>query len=610
MANVGFKLGLQKALDDLLAAGKNAGAAEGSFYLTSDTHRLYIGNADGSLSPVNEGVTTVATLAQLPVVKEENVAAYVGRFYYVTNPNILCVFNGKGWAQINTDTYVYQTEFALTQNTTDREVTISQTIDNTTDGVKTTSSVDNSWSVKGGHGIHVSTATDGRGKPQLVIEGDKYTVSTETSGEGVKLKLDSEKENSDSSFNFLPSTFTGETDKNVSITRDANGNIILAAKDTSNSEVQLTAESEGFKITIIDSHNGDVTDTINPLIKYGKNGTDEVKFVDGVATLSVYSKADINETMRVLNAMTYRGTIGNKGTVATKITMNDEDDANAGCVVYKGTTAVKVSIGDMFLCCGNKEVSYNGNPLSTNTLLIARSTDGTEDAQGYIENSKLIFDVVASTVDIDTTYRFESETIGTDNSGAKITLIDERTNDDAGSLTIKTTRSSGSETGLKITRTSTEGGDNGDHDTWLIEHDTTAKTVDSNNKYSYANGAAAVNGLQNRQFTANVVTGIETNASGHVTGVTMHEMNIIDSSSQIESIVNSASAYNANNKYFGFHKATTTENLITNDIKTTEDEFAFVSETLRIQTSGQVAVAQGSTKTTAGLQIDLIWGTF
>lgn len=609
MANVGFKLGLQTALDTLLAAGKNAGATEGSFYLTSDTHRLYIGNSDGSLSPVNEGVTTVASISNLPKVTTENAAAYVGRFYYVTGSNILCVFNGKGWAQINTDTTVHTITHTLEQTAEDREVTLTHTVESW-DGTNTTSEVSDQWSMKGGHGVYVTKGTDSKGNPQFVIEGDKYAVSTATSGDGVKLKLDSEKESNDTSFDFLPGSFTGETDTNISIKRDANGNVVLATKDTSNSEVKLTAESEGFKIQIIDTHNGDVTDTINPLIKYGKNGTDEVKFVDGVATLSVYSQADINETMRVLNAMTYRGTIGARGTAATKITMNNNDDANQGCVVYKGTTAVKVSIGDMFLCCGNKDVSYNGNPLSTNTLLIARSTDGTEDAQGYIENSKLIFDVVASTVDIDTTYRFESETIGANDSGAKITLLDERTNDDAGSLTIKTTRSSGKETGLKITRSSTEGGDNGDHDTWLIEHDATTKTVDDDNKYSYTNASTLINGLQSRQYTAKVVTGVETNASGHVTGITMHEMPIIDSSSQIDSIVNSASAYTANNKYFGFHKATTTEQLITNDTKTTEDQFAFVSETLRIQTSGQVAVAQGSTTTTAGLQIDLIWGTF
>lgn len=617
MANVGFKLGLQKDLDTLLSAGTNAGAAHGSFYLTSDTHRLYIGNSDGSLSAVNEGVTTVATLGQLPNTKD-NPLAYVGRFYYVTGSNILCVFNGKSWAQINTDTYVYQTDLALTQVTANREVTVTQTIDNTNDGSNTSSSADDVWSVKGGHGIYVKAEKDANDNPQLVIEGDKYTVSTETNGTGVKLKLDSEKEESDSSFSFLPTNAVGEpTDEtNIRLERNSNGDILIGAKDTKNKEFNLEALAEGgFKITIVDSHNGEVElldadqKPLNPVIKYGKK-VEEVVFKDGVATLDVYSKDDINETLRVLNAMTYRGTIGAKGTAATKITMNSSTDPNAGCKVIQGTnTQVKVSIGDMFLCCGNKDVSYNGIQLSTNTLLIARSTDGTEDTQGYIEDSKLIFDIVASTVDIDTTYRFESENVGSNNSGAKITLV-ASTEQDAGSLTIKTTRSEGKNTGLKITRTSTDA-PTGDQDTWLIEHDATSKTVSENNAYSYQNSDTLINSLENRKYTAKVVTGIETNDSGHVTGVTMHEMPIIDSSSQIDTIDESADAFDANNKSYGFHKSTTTELLVTGNTKTTEDSFAFVSETLKIKTSGEVNTPAGYAQSKAyGLQIDLIWGTF
>ena len=39
--NVGFRLGLQSSADAIIAAG--TGAEEGSFSLTSDSHRLYIG---------------------------------------------------------------------------------------------------------------------------------------------------------------------------------------------------------------------------------------------------------------------------------------------------------------------------------------------------------------------------------------------------------------------------------------------------------------------------------------------------------------------------------------------------------------------------------------
>ena len=61
-AVLGFKVGTQARVNELIAAGANAGAAHGTFYLAQDTHRLYIGNEDTSLSPVNEGITTVASI--------------------------------------------------------------------------------------------------------------------------------------------------------------------------------------------------------------------------------------------------------------------------------------------------------------------------------------------------------------------------------------------------------------------------------------------------------------------------------------------------------------------------------------------------------------------
>jgi hypothetical protein len=88
-----FLSGLQSNLNTLIA---NGGATEGAFYLTTDTHRLYIGRtitADGGTSvsktipiPVNEGITTVANVNAL-----YSTSANVGEFYYVEEDNILAV---------------------------------------------------------------------------------------------------------------------------------------------------------------------------------------------------------------------------------------------------------------------------------------------------------------------------------------------------------------------------------------------------------------------------------------------------------------------------------------------------------------------------------------
>ena len=108
--NIQFLLGTQANLEKYIAGpsgSDGARAAEGTFYLTNDTHRLYVGTSLGTAAPVNEGVITVPNLDAL-----QNVSAHPGEFYYVKAGNILCVYDGKQWVQINnnTNTYVKATD--------------------------------------------------------------------------------------------------------------------------------------------------------------------------------------------------------------------------------------------------------------------------------------------------------------------------------------------------------------------------------------------------------------------------------------------------------------------------------------------------------------------
>ena len=103
--NIQFLLGTQANLEKYISGSSTA--AEGTFYLTNDTHRLYVGTSLGTAVPVNEGVITVPNLDAL-----KTISAHPGEFYYVTNGNILCVYTGKEWVQINnnTNTYVKATD--------------------------------------------------------------------------------------------------------------------------------------------------------------------------------------------------------------------------------------------------------------------------------------------------------------------------------------------------------------------------------------------------------------------------------------------------------------------------------------------------------------------
>lgn len=99
----GTQLDLNKMMSNSTDVSKRGTAQEGAFYLTNDTHRLYIGRTaeDGKTYPVavNEGVVTVESVDKLP-----SSGVNVGEFYYVTTGNILCVYSGSGFVQINSDT--------------------------------------------------------------------------------------------------------------------------------------------------------------------------------------------------------------------------------------------------------------------------------------------------------------------------------------------------------------------------------------------------------------------------------------------------------------------------------------------------------------------------
>lgn len=139
-AHLGFTSGLQSDLNALIANGQ---ATEGVFYLTTDTHRLYIGRtitAEGGSSvsktipiPVNEGIQTVDVIA-VPNPNPQNKTGLpsfddvqAGEFYYVAESNVLCIYNGSQWVQINPDTNIdtqvtsssvsSSTEYQITEDT-------------------------------------------------------------------------------------------------------------------------------------------------------------------------------------------------------------------------------------------------------------------------------------------------------------------------------------------------------------------------------------------------------------------------------------------------------------------------------------------------------------
>lgn len=93
MANVSFKRGSSTALPNITVE-------DGVFYLTTDTHRLYVGQGT-NLEELNQSVTTYATWADI----EQKAPKQEGQFYYAIQENVLACYLSElnKWQQINPD---------------------------------------------------------------------------------------------------------------------------------------------------------------------------------------------------------------------------------------------------------------------------------------------------------------------------------------------------------------------------------------------------------------------------------------------------------------------------------------------------------------------------
>lgn len=539
MANVGFKLGTQASVDNLIKT-PGTSVVEGSFYLTSDTHRLYIGQkatadaANAQLFAVNEGVITVATISDLPTVSGDNASVYAGRFYYVTAGNILCVYNGKSWVQINanTDTSISTHTMAVTQDTTNNKVTVA-------DNIKLTNNADKnaSFTITGANGVKVTGSATA-----VTITGDTYKLSQSTASNVATIKLDSANTANDTSIKL-------KAGSNVTLGTDTNDAtaITISSNNTKLTKLTGAAAASGFTISGTNSDSSTVTAaTIDPAVKVGKTSQSTAKFVNGTATLDVYSTTDIDDKMKALNAMVYKGTLG-------------ADDG-----VVKALPTTNISIGDTYLVCN--AISVNSKTVHPGSLVIAR---GTEGADGYITSATLVWDVVESTVDADTTYKFMAKEGG-------ITLRSSGSAD-TGSLVVK------GGTAISVASSSTSSADSSQ--TLTVNHGNVGRTDTT---------GTAVTGASKGSTAVTLISGVTTNAQGHVTGVEKKTVTLVDTNTTLTNMTNAASA--------------------TDNIATVAQTINYKLGTGASQTAtGSFQIGSNSMTVTGSgskVNIDLAWGTF
>lgn len=168
MANVCFKRGTQAALS-------SATASDGTFYLTTDTHRLYVAQGN-EIVPVNEGVITVANVAALQNIAADLTAnsGLAGSFYYATAENVLCVWNGKKWVQINPDTNTTNTGLGITLANVTGNSNVKNVAISVTDSAN--NSVSDNFNISGGGDVEISQS----GKT-LTVSSTGYAIDGDTS---------------------------------------------------------------------------------------------------------------------------------------------------------------------------------------------------------------------------------------------------------------------------------------------------------------------------------------------------------------------------------------------------------------------------------------------
>lgn len=583
-AKVGFLTGAQSSIDTMLSKGANAGAKHGYFYLTKDSHRLYVGNSDGSISAVNEGVQTVTYLGDLPTLQTAaDKVAYTGRFFYVQYKdstagqvdsniaNILCVYNGSTWVQINANTDTHINSNTYTASTTGATATIKNAIGSTDGG-----SVSGTFNIVTAGGLKIAKTAGATNS--ITITGDKFTLAAENGATGeVKLNLTSTNGQAGSSVTLKadPST-TVLTRKDNVITFSGRVNASLTVANAATGKT-------GFTVTVKDNQGKTVTGSYDPIIKYGSKAQSSTKLVDGVFNINAYNKEEIDQLMRDLNAMEYRGTVGANGTAAT---------------AWAELLKLPQKIGYTYLF--SSPITVNGVEHTTGTLAIARGTEYTTadlaagtitkaELVGTINPATLTWDFVESTNDTDTTYKLYTAAEGVgfklrDSSGGNKGQI----------------KYAGAD-GLTVSQSLQGGVDISENkpaeNVITITHNTVKRTDTNTNPDKIKLSSQTPATHLNDTITIPVITGVKTNAQGHVTGVNTVNYELNDTATVITGMTSAASK-NGDGSIALSTKVTATSSSGKSMVQNGTATATIKSSSLTLGASG------------ASVSIDMTWGEF
>lgn len=481
-----FKLGTQAKIDKMIA--DKTGYSIGTFYLTKDSDRLYIGQATG-LKLLNKSVQVVETeegLTTLTASWGTDALSHKDDLAYISGKNILAYFNGTGWTQINPDH-------------NDQLKSVLVNIEDAIKGAKVTTEVEvgnitqsGSFTITGANGAKVERV-DGS---NIKVTGDTYTMAVNADKTNdVDIDLTSSLSQAASKVHIVGG-------KNVTVSKGTGDTINIAATDTTLSEGVASITPTG-ELTI------EITDTagksVSPNVTLGAYLDDGFHAIGGNTTETksqwpVYTKTQVDDKFKTLNPMRYRGTLGSSGqhSITTDFKLVD------------GLT--DVSSGDMFLVSGSAKYGTDKTAKSGDVLIAS----GTENDDGVFDATyPITWNYIPSGDDValDTNYVFTvdkttntmtiySDVNGTENAVGKIQLI-------AGS-------------DIVLSTTTNDNGDNTGDKNQLLTTIAHAALFDATKNISKSTA-----NLTQTSNTFNTIKNITVNKNGHVTAIETETVNPI-----------------------------------------------------------------------------------
>ena len=369
--NVMFRKGTQASFNNLTTK------TNGTFYLTTDSHRLYVGGTNNEAFLLNQTVQIVPSIDYLTSRTDVN----ENDFYYAQHENILAVYGRRSanealhWIQINQQAPVQEDGVIdtadVTLTTENNLVSAGFTlIDNGGNSI----SSDNKIRFAGEDNIEVSI--DETDANKIVIKGQR--LQKDVNNNVVRLKLGND---------IIPLT---AGDANISITSGTGDSIIFTAENTTTQTVTPAVDSNStLSVTVTDTKSHPVTGSISVGIPLEDGSVALIREKVNTDTVGeIYSKAQIDNKLKALNGMSFKGSVA------------------AGTDLFD--SSINYDIGDVYIVADSnftltdpQKQNIINNEIANNfrvgDLFIANIADGVnEDTNGHIPQASLKWTYVPS----------------------------------------------------------------------------------------------------------------------------------------------------------------------------------------------------------------------